>query len=128
MIRSVLQGAGWGGGGDLRLTPPVVPQDASGDVSRLRSNLRGDLTFSKLSGAAAIGVSAAGIVSLSAALGEGGSAVFRARVQNTIGDAIERELTLRGAAPAPAPSPSSMFDFTDPQNAIWAGISLEFYQ
>ncbi len=87
-----------GAGGDIVAAAPVrFDGAATGIVSQLISNLSGTVTFSKLSGAAGVSVSSAGAVSLSSALGVGGTASFVARAANTTGDAVERTLTLTGA-------------------------------
>lgn len=99
-------GAGGGGGGAGIAAPPAIDPAATGAVVQLRTSIKGTLTWSKLSGASTIAISAAGLLSLSAALGAGGSATAIARVQNTKGDAVERSITLRAKVAAPTPTPT----------------------
>lgn len=96
-------GIGAGGGGGGAGIANLAPIDAAktGAVAQLRTSIKGALTWSKLSGASTIAISAAGVLSLSSALGAGGSASAVARVQNTTGDAIEKNITIRGAVPTP---------------------------
>ncbi len=99
-------GSGGGSGGGGVANPAPVDAAKTGAVAQLRSSLKGALTWSKLSGASTIAISAAGVLSLSGALGAGGSASAVVRVQNTANDAVERSITIRAAAVTPAPTPT----------------------
>lgn len=102
-------GGGGGGGALLNISSAAVPADTTGVVAQLLSGLSGVLTFSKLSGAAAVTISPAGAVSLSSGLAANASASFVARVQNATGDAAERSFIITGAAAAAALSISGTF-------------------
>lgn len=95
-------GSGGSGGVPISLKPTKIPYDATGDVAQLKTSLKGTLVWSKLSGASSIAIAAStGVVSLSAALGEGGTATFAVRVQNSDGDAAERSFTLTAVSEKP---------------------------
>ncbi|MGN7161311.1 hypothetical protein [Sphingomonas sp. SAFR-052] len=115
-------GGGGGGGGGIA-NPASVDAAKTGAVAQLRSSLKGALTWSKLSGASTIAISAAGVLSLSGALGAGGSASAVVRVQNTTNDAVERSITIRAAAvtpaPAPAPTPSGAQEWLAGDQLSW---------
>ena len=94
-----------GAGGDvIALSPVSVGPAATGVVSQLTSNLPGTVTWSKVSGASNLAVASNGAVSVTAALGAGGTNVFVARAANAAGDAVEKAFTLTGVAVPAAPT------------------------
>ena len=94
-----------GAGGDvIALSPVSVGPTATGAVSQLTSNLSGTVTWSKVSGASNLAVASNGAVSVTAALGAGGTNVFVARATNAAGDAVEKSFTLTGVAVPAAPT------------------------
>lgn len=95
---------GSGGGAGLTISTTSIAAGTTGSIATLSSGLPGALTFSRLSGTNLTVSGSTGAVNLSIALAAGASVVLRARVQNTSGDAIEREFTFTAAAVAAAPS------------------------
>lgn len=127
---------GGAGGGGLALSSSWIEPAATGEVATLRSGLRGDLTFSLLSGASAIAIGATGAVSLAEALGTDGSATFTARVENGAGDAVERTFILRpqpgGVNPLLFGFAAKGFNFDDANlpghlyGAVWPASEAQF--
>lgn len=95
------------GGSSLRPKLVFVATTFTGVATTLRTSIKGTLTYSKVSGSAALTVnSGTGALTLGSTLANGASASAVIRVQNTIGDAVEIEVTVTGQAAAPAPGPT----------------------
>lgn len=114
-------GGGSGSGGKhLALSLKTIAAGVTANVSRLHANLKGTVTYSKLSGSSNVTINATtGQISLGTALSAGGSNSFVARAANATGDAIEAPFTLTGAGAAPA-APS--FDFSIAANSQYAPL------
>jgi hypothetical protein len=119
-------GSGGGRGVSAGISnPAAIDADATGEVATLRTNVRGTLTWSKLSGASTLSIAAAtGVVSLSEALGEDGTASAVIRVENMAGDAAERQITLRARAGSvdpvlsASPNPASFIEGAAPGTLV----------